>query len=70
MPDSPSPQMLEAEFDALTARAGLIIPPERRAAYLASFADLRGQLALLNTPRGADIEPANVFRMTVSEQSR
>jgi hypothetical protein len=70
MPDSPSPQMLEAEFDALTARAGLTIPPERRAAYLTAFADLRGQLTLLNTPRGADIEPAHVFRMPVPEQPR
>jgi hypothetical protein len=66
----PETSSLEAEFDALMARAGLTVPATRRAAWLASFEDLRTQLALLNRPRSPVIEPANVFRVTLPESGR
>ncbi len=65
MPDpTPSPQALAAEFDMLTARAGLTIPPDRRAGLIEAFADMRAQLPLLHTPRSHPVELANVFRLT------
>ncbi len=63
MVEKPSAEALEAEFDALMARAGLTIPSERRAGYLQDFADLREQLALLHQRRPATVEPANVYRV-------
>ncbi len=70
MPESPPNTALEAEFDCLMARAGLIIPPARKAGYLAAFADLRSQLALLHTNRSAAVEPSNVFRLVPMEPTR
>jgi hypothetical protein len=64
MPDTPSPDALAAEFDCLMARAGITVPPQRRAAVLASYADLRGQIGLLHGRYGPEAEPSNVFRMT------
>lgn len=49
---------LETEFDAAIARAGLTVPPERRAAMLETFRawrDLRGALA---APMPFATEPA------------
>jgi hypothetical protein len=57
------PEALDAEFDILMARAGLTIPPDRRAALLAGFADLRAMLPVLRQPRTAAAEPANIFRL-------
>ena len=37
---------LAAEFDCLMTRAGITVPPQRRAAALLAFADLRGQIPL------------------------
>jgi hypothetical protein len=70
MPTTPSETALAAEFDCLMARAGLTIPPARRAGYLAAFADLRSQLALLRTNRSAAVEPSNVFRLLPMEPTR
>ena len=67
MPDIPSPEVLAAEFDCLMERAGIRIPKSRRAGILASYADLRGQLALLHGRYGAADEPANVFRLSPAE---
>ena len=53
---------LEAEFDTLMARAGLAVPPAARPGILASFADLRRQIALLHAPLSHTDEPAHVFR--------
>jgi hypothetical protein len=64
MPDTPSKDALAAEFDMLMARAGLAIPKARRAAVLAAYADLRGQIALLHGRFGPQHEPSNVFRLT------
>ncbi len=54
---------LEAEFDCLMERAGIAVPPERRAATLAAYDELREQVTLLRQPRGPAAEPSNVFRL-------
>ena len=55
MAESPSPDALAAEFDCLMTRAGITIPPPRRAAVLAAYADLRGQIALLHGRYGPEV---------------
>ena len=70
MKDDPADKALEAEFDCLTARAGLTILPARKAGYLVAFADLRAQLALLHTNRSGAVEPSNVFRLFPTEPTR
>jgi hypothetical protein len=45
------------------ARAGITVPSQRRAAALAAYADLRGQIALLHGRYGPEVEPSNVFRL-------
>jgi hypothetical protein len=52
-----------AQFDMLMTRAGITLPPGRRAGYLVAYAELRAQLALLNKPLSPTVEPANVFRL-------
>jgi hypothetical protein len=64
MPEIPPPDELAAEFDTLMRRAGLTVPQARRAATLAAYADLRGQIALLHGRYRAVHEPSNVFRLT------
>jgi len=59
----PSPDDLATEFDILMRRAGIAVPDERRAAVLASYADLRDQIALLHNRYTYADEPANVFRL-------
>jgi hypothetical protein len=63
MPDNPTLATLEREFECLLQRAGVAIPPERRAAWLLSYADLRSQIALLHGRYGPAAEPSNVFRL-------
>jgi hypothetical protein len=60
----PTPEDLAAEFDMLMRRAGLIVPDERRATVLASYADFHGQMALLRDRYAYTDEPANIFRLT------
>ena len=67
MAKTPSPDVLAAEFDCLMARAGVTVPPQRRAAVLVSYADLRDQIALLHGRYGPEAEPSNVFRLTPQE---
>ena len=59
-----SPDSLAAEFDCLMARAGITVPPRRRAAALAAYADLRGQIALLHGRYDYTAEPSNVFSLS------
>jgi hypothetical protein len=58
----PTPEAIETELDVLAARAGLTIPPDRRKAILAGYAEVRGMADLL---RSVDIgpadEPSNVY---------
>ena len=63
MAEIPSADALAAEFDCLMARDGVTVPPQRRAAALTAFADLRGQIALLHGRYGPEAEPSNVFRL-------
>lgn len=67
MADLPPADMLAAEFDCLMARAGIRIPDARRVAALASYADLRGQLAMLHGRYSPATEPSNVFRLSPME---
>jgi hypothetical protein len=60
----PSPDELAAEFDILMRRAGIVVPAERRAGVLASYADLMDQIALLHDRYAYTDEPANVFRLS------
>ncbi len=69
MPDIPPPDALAAEFDCLMARAGISVPPQRRAAALAAYADLRGQMALLHGRYGPEAEPSNVFRLSAEGET-
>ena len=59
----PSPDELAVEFDILMRRAGISVPDSRRAAVLASYADLHDQIALLHDRYAHTDEPANVFRL-------
>jgi hypothetical protein len=61
---------LGAELDILMARAGVTIPPERRARLLASYADLREQVELLRNGRDAAVEPSNIFHALPLEAGR
>jgi len=63
MAEAPSADALAAEFDCLMARAGVTVPPQRRDAALAAYADLRGQIVLLHGRYGPEAEPSNVFRV-------
>ena len=63
MAETPSPELLAAEFDCLITRAGITVPAQRRAAALVAYADLRGQIALLHDRYGPEAEPSNVFRL-------
>jgi hypothetical protein len=65
----PSQNELATEFDVLMRRAGIIVPEERRAAVLASYADLHEQIALLHNRYGHTDEPANVFRLAPPEST-
>lgn len=53
----------EAELDFFLARAGMVVPADRRAAVMAGWPDFRAQLDLLHTRRDAAHEPSNIFRM-------
>jgi hypothetical protein len=63
MAEAPTPDALAAGFDCLMARAGITVPPQRRAAALVAYADLRDQIALLHGRYGPEMEPSNVFRL-------
>ncbi len=50
MAADPTDAALEREMDMLAQRAGLDVPPERRAALLAGFKDLKRMLGALHGP--------------------
>ena len=54
----------------LIARAGLVIPADRRVELLVSFADLKAEIARLHSPLPASLEPASVYRPDVVEAAR
>lgn len=67
MTTSPTPDALAHEFDMFIARAGLTVPPARRATVLVSYADFRAQIALLYGPHAHTDEPAHTFGLAPSE---
>ena len=62
MTDTPKAEH-EAEFDVFLARAGMVVPADRRQVVVEGWADFRAQLDLLHTRRDATVEPSNIFRM-------
>lgn len=52
---------VETEFEALFTRAGLAVPPERRQAMIAGYAELRKRVALLRSDRSASAAPSSGF---------
>jgi RNase P/RNase MRP subunit p30 len=62
MPDDPtSEQALKAEFEILTARAGLAIPESRKAALLKGFKELKQMTARMHRPFTVAHEPAGTY---------
>ena len=55
------PDELAREFDGFMTRAGLTVPPARRATVLASYADFRAQIDLLHGRQDHTGEPAHIF---------
>ena len=62
--DTPDETALEQEFNVLMARAGVVVPADRRAGAVAGFKDLRRMAALLHGHRPATSEPSNIFILT------
>ncbi|HML13850.1 MAG TPA: hypothetical protein VK456_11110 [Xanthobacteraceae bacterium] len=54
---------LEAEFDALTARLGAVVPADRKAGVVSCCEELRRMTALVHRPRSPAVEPANVYSL-------
>ena len=54
---------LEAEFDALMARIGAVVPADRKAGTIGCCAEVRRMAALVRQPRSAAAEPANVYSL-------
>lgn len=59
MSDQPHP--LRAEFDALTARAGLTYPADRVEVMFAAFLGYRELAMLLDAPLPDALEPAALY---------
>jgi hypothetical protein len=55
---------VEQEFDMLMAKAGIELPPDRKAGAVAGYKDMKGMAALLRQPRTAADEPSNVYSLT------
>jgi hypothetical protein len=54
---------LERELDMLLAKAGAVVPADRKAGIVAGYRDIKRLTALLRQPRTADAEPSNVFSL-------
>ena len=55
------PHPLRAEFEALTARAGLTYPPDRQEAMFAAFLGYRALATRLDAPLPEALEPASLY---------
>lgn len=56
-------RVVEAEFDALVARIGAVVPADRKAGLIACCEELRRMTALVHGPRSPTVEPANVYSL-------
>lgn len=54
---------LEREFDVVMHKAGLTVPPQRRAGTLVAYKDMQRMAALLRQPRTAASEPSNIYSL-------
>ena len=54
---------LEREFDLLMAKAGVVVPADRKAGALACYLDHREMAVLLHQRRPAADEPSNVYSL-------
>lgn len=63
IPMSTQDDALEREFDVVMAKAGISVPPQRRAGLLVSYKDMQRMAALLRQPRTAASEPSNIFSL-------
>lgn len=63
MQEHPNADALAAEFDIFMTRAGIVVPPERRAAVLSAYADIRAQMVLLRGRYSHLNEPSNIFSL-------
>ncbi len=52
---------LQAELEAMAARAGVTIPEQRLEAFFAAFRDFRAAIQRLDRPRSHDVEIAGQF---------
>jgi hypothetical protein len=70
MPDTPAAdQALEAEFDILAKRAGLVVPGDRKPSLLRGFKDLKRMTAMMRQPRTAADEPAGTYSILTVTRS-
>jgi hypothetical protein len=61
---------LEREFDMLMAKAGAVVPTDRKAAIVAGYRDMKRMAALLRQPRTAADEPSNVYSLKSFARSK
>ena len=61
---------LEREFDALMAKAGANVPPDRKAGVLAGYREIKRMTALLRRPRTAAAEPSAIYSLVDFVRSR
>ena len=54
-------ESLATEFDALMAANGVVVPPERKAGAVASYADHKRMTTLIRGPRTEQSEPASTY---------
>jgi hypothetical protein len=55
---------LERELDMLMARAGAVVPTDRKAGVIAGYRQIKRMAAVLRQPRTAADEPSNVYSLT------
>jgi hypothetical protein len=55
---------VEQEFDVLMAKAGVVLPADRKAGAIAVYKDMKRMAALLRRPRTAADEPSNIYSLT------
>lgn len=65
LPHSKDESPIGIVFDALMARAGVTIPPDRRQVLIVGYEDLKKRSALLRQPRTDADSPAFIYRVTL-----
>jgi hypothetical protein len=60
---TPEDASLERELDMLMAKAGAVVPADRKAGVIAGYRDMKRMCALLRQPRTAADEPSNIYSL-------